>query len=139
MTEVWGALCWHASVAMTLIGSSSSSAYCSRGRGLQPSSRSSKSYYFYFQSLVDCQQTPLSLQDKTNLTNELEHLSEELGEYFNTSHVPTHARTHVSMHARMPKKTLFPNAELNLLSPGSGCPLQAGTGHGRPGRAPGRC
>ena len=37
------------------------------------------------------------------------------------------------------KKTLFPNAELNLLSPGSGCPLQAGTGHGRPGRAPGRC
>ena len=36
-------------------------------------------------------------------------------------------------------KTLFPNAELNLLSPGSGCPLQAGTGHGRPGRAPGRC
>ncbi len=37
------------------------------------------------------------------------------------------------------QKTLFPNAELNLLSPGSGCPLQAGTGHGRPGRAPGRC
>ena len=36
-------------------------------------------------------------------------------------------------------KTLFPYAELNLLSPGSGCPLQAGTGHGRPGRAPGRC
>ncbi len=36
-------------------------------------------------------------------------------------------------------KTLFPNAELNLLSPGSGCPLQAGTGHGRPGRAPGLC
>jgi hypothetical protein len=36
-------------------------------------------------------------------------------------------------------KTLFPNAELNLLSPGSGCPLQAGTGHGLPGRAPGRC
>ena len=34
---------------------------------------------------------------------------------------------------------LFPNAELNLLSQGSGCPLQAGTGHGRPGRAPGRC
>jgi hypothetical protein len=26
------------------------------------------------------------------------------------------------------KKTLFPNAELNLLSPGSGCHLQAGTG-----------
>ncbi len=37
------------------------------------------------------------------------------------------------------QKTLFPNAELNLLSPGSGCPLQAGTGHGQPGRAPGRC
>ena len=37
------------------------------------------------------------------------------------------------------EKTLFPNAELNLLSPGSGSPLQAGTGHGRPGRAPGRC
>ncbi len=36
-------------------------------------------------------------------------------------------------------ETLFPNAELNLLSQGSGCPLQAGTGHGRPGRAPGRC
>jgi hypothetical protein len=36
-------------------------------------------------------------------------------------------------------KILFPNGELNLLSPGSGCPLQAGTGHGRPGRAPGRC
>jgi hypothetical protein len=34
-------------------------------------------------------------------------------------------------------KNLFPNGELNLLSPGSGCPLQAGTGHGRPGRAPG--
>jgi hypothetical protein len=40
---------------------------------------------------------------------------------------------------RQQEKTLFPNAELNLLSPGSGCPLQAGTGHGRPGRAPGRC
>ncbi len=37
------------------------------------------------------------------------------------------------------EKTLFPNAELNLLSPGSGCPLQTGTGHGWPGRAPGRC
>ena len=36
-------------------------------------------------------------------------------------------------------RCLFPNAELNLLSPGSGCPLQAGTGHGLPGRAPGRC
>ena len=32
-------------------------------------------------------------------------------------------------------ETLFPNAELNLLSQGSGCPLQAGTGHGLPGRA----
>jgi hypothetical protein len=33
----------------------------------------------------------------------------------------------------------FRNGELNLLSPGSGCPLQVGAGHGRPGRAPGRC
>ena len=30
-------------------------------------------------------------------------------------------------------------SDLNLLSPSSGCPLQAGSGHGRPGRAPGRC
>ena len=37
------------------------------------------------------------------------------------------------------KKNLFPNADLNLLSLGSGCPLQAGTGHGRPGLAPVRC
>ncbi len=29
---------------------------------------------------------------------------------------------------------LFRNRELNLLLPGSGCPLQAGTGYGRPGR-----
>jgi hypothetical protein len=36
-------------------------------------------------------------------------------------------------------KILFRNGELNLLLPGSGCPLQAGTGHGRPGQAPGRC
>ena len=34
---------------------------------------------------------------------------------------------------------LFRNGELNLLWPDSGCPLQAGTGHGRPGRVPGRC
>jgi hypothetical protein len=44
-----------------------------------------------------------------------------------------------SLHGVANSRTLFPNAELNLLSPGSGCPLQAGTGHGRPGRAPGRC
>jgi hypothetical protein len=31
---------------------------------------------------------------------------------------------------------MFRNGELNLLS---GCPLQAGTGHGRSGRAPGQC
>jgi hypothetical protein len=31
---------------------------------------------------------------------------------------------------------MFRNGELNLLLPGSGCPLQAGTGHGRSGRAP---
>jgi hypothetical protein len=35
------------------------------------------------------------------------------------------------------KKILFRNGELSLLSPGSGCPLQVGAGHGRPGRAPG--
>jgi hypothetical protein len=34
---------------------------------------------------------------------------------------------------------LFRNGDLNLLLPGSGCPLQAGTGHGLPGRALGRC
>jgi hypothetical protein len=32
-----------------------------------------------------------------------------------------------------------PNAGLNPLRPDGGCPLQAGTGHGRPGQAPGRC
>ena len=32
---------------------------------------------------------------------------------------------------------LFPNVELNLLSPGSGCQLQSGTGHGLPGQAQG--
>ena len=47
--------------------------------------------------------------------------------------------THTHTHTHTQSRTLFPNAELNLLSPGSGCPLQAGTGHGRPGRAPGRC
>jgi hypothetical protein len=31
---------------------------------------------------------------------------------------------------------LFCNKELNLLLPGSGCPLQVGTGHGQSGRAP---
>jgi hypothetical protein len=40
---------------------------------------------------------------------------------------------------REPKKILFLNGELNLLWPVSGCPLQAGTGHGLPGQAPGRC
>jgi len=48
----------------------------------------------------------------------------------------------VAMAANGPPFPLWlrnPNAELKLLSPGSGCPLQAGTGHGRPGRAPGRC
>ena len=35
-------------------------------------------------------------------------------------------------------KTLFPNAELNLLSPGSGCPQKTWTGHEQPRRAPGR-
>ena len=46
-----------------------------------------------------------------------------------------HARelhtTELHTHAESGEKTLFPNAELNLLSPGSGCKLQAGTGHGR--------
>ncbi len=46
--------------------------------------------------------------------------------------------TDMNMHVT-DMKTLFPNAELNLLSPDSGCPLQSGTGHGRPGRVPGRC
>ena len=32
-----------------------------------------------------------------------------------------------------------PNGELNPIRPDSGCPLQAGTGHGLPGRAPGLC
>ena len=37
------------------------------------------------------------------------------------------------------KKNSVPNAGLNPLRPDSGCPLRAGTWHGRPGRAPGRC
>ena len=37
------------------------------------------------------------------------------------------------------KKKSVPNAGLNPLRPDGGCPLQAGTGHGQPGRAPGRC
>ena len=37
------------------------------------------------------------------------------------------------------KKISVPNAGLNPLRPDSGCPLRAGTRHGRPGRAPGRC
>jgi len=36
-------------------------------------------------------------------------------------------------------KNSVPNAGLNPLRPDSGCPLRAGTWHGRPGRAPGRC
>jgi hypothetical protein len=36
-------------------------------------------------------------------------------------------------------KLCSPNGGLSRLSPGSGCPLRAGTGHGRPGRAPGWC
>jgi diacylglycerol kinase family enzyme len=40
---------------------------------------------------------------------------------------------------RLSAAILFRNWELNLLSPGSGCPLQVGAGHGRPGRALGRC
>jgi hypothetical protein len=32
-----------------------------------------------------------------------------------------------------------PNGGLSSLSPGSGCPLRAGTGHGWPGRALGWC
>jgi hypothetical protein len=35
------------------------------------------------------------------------------------------------------EKILFSNGKLNLLLQGSGCPLQAGTGHGQSGRAPG--
>jgi hypothetical protein len=49
-----------------------------------------------------------------------------------------HPKDHVQQDIR-PTIILFRNGELNLLWPGSGCPLQAGTGHGRPGRAPGRC
>jgi hypothetical protein len=37
------------------------------------------------------------------------------------------------------EKLCSPNGGLSRLSPGSGCPLRAGTGHGRPGRAPGWC
>jgi len=37
------------------------------------------------------------------------------------------------------EESSFPNAGLNPLRPDMGCPLRAGTGHGRPGRAPGRC
>ena len=37
------------------------------------------------------------------------------------------------------RKNSVPNAGLNPLRPDSLCPLRAGTGHGRPGRAPGRC
>ena len=37
------------------------------------------------------------------------------------------------------RKNSVPNAGLNPLRPDSGCPLRAGTWHGRPGRAPGRC
>jgi hypothetical protein len=37
------------------------------------------------------------------------------------------------------RKNSVPNAGLNLLRPDSGCLLRAGTGHGRPGRAPRRC
>jgi len=37
------------------------------------------------------------------------------------------------------QKKFCSEAGLNLLRPDSGCPLRAGTGHGRPGRAPGRC
>ena len=36
-----------------------------------------------------------------------------------------------------PHEILFRIGGLNLLSPDSGCPLQTGTGHGLPGRAPG--
>jgi hypothetical protein len=36
-------------------------------------------------------------------------------------------------------KILFHNGGLNLLSQGSGCPLQVGTRQGLPGRALGRC
>jgi hypothetical protein len=37
------------------------------------------------------------------------------------------------------EKLQFRNGELNLLWPVGGCQLQAGTGRGWPGQAPGRC
>ena len=77
------------------------------------------------------------------------HAASDMGRVVSCGHA---GKTHTVASCRGPKgahdtvmschtqeKNLFPNAELNLLSPGSGCPLQAGTGHGRPGRAPGRC
>jgi hypothetical protein len=37
----------------------------------------------------------------------------------------------------IPIEILFRNGEMSLFLVGRGCPLQAGTGHGRPGRDPG--
>jgi hypothetical protein len=48
------------------------------------------------------------------------------------------SRSYITQHINIPQ-ILFLNGELNFLLPGSGCQLQAGTGHGRSGRAPGRC
>ncbi len=43
------------------------------------------------------------------------------------------------LHVAELRKLCSPNEGLNRLSPGSGCPTMAGTGHGWPGRAPGWC
>jgi hypothetical protein len=45
----------------------------------------------------------------------------------------------VSTCSLLARKILFCNGELNLLLPGSGCSLQAGTGHGLPGQTRGLC
>jgi hypothetical protein len=49
------------------------------------------------------------------------------------------SNSRVQQNGSLLQKLCSPNGGLSRLSPGSGCPLRAGMGHGRPGRAPGWC
>ncbi len=70
----------------------------------------------------------------------LDHMRTHHLEEFNAVVLATHKGVPLATFTAEPtEKFAVPNAGLNLLRPDSGCPLRAGTGHGLPGRAPGRC
>jgi hypothetical protein len=83
-----------------------------------------------------------TLQEKARLANQQMQGIQQEAESVVQSGMASAAGAAAAAEARRPEEALVQqklNLELNLLSQGSGCPLQSGTGHGWPGRAPGRC